>query len=214
MIVLYFICFVIFIIFICVYLSKVDTSIFDYRRVSKKYYHYNDNNINYLFDKNNKTCYDIKTNKFLDYYSNCDNLLVQYRRNYFKKITEDEYLNLFKNYICNCKVGDGSDIHVSKVYDFKKEYNKLDKKYKIGSYTAPYYSSNIYISSEDDNRSLFSVFLDGDFCKKACVACGTCLDEYDIMIDYIDKKIKEKEDKIKEKELRNKMVEDICQKII
>ena len=164
----------------------------------------------YLLNLRNNTCYYVEKNKFEDY--DCRECL-EFMDSRNKKISEYTYKKLLKNKICNCKVGDGFNIHSTHSYDPILEYNTLNKKYKL-ELDNDVFDDSIYASVLDVNTNEFKflIRIEGVRYKKACFACGTCLDEHKTMIDDIDRKIKEREDFIKNKEWKDKMVEDICQK--
>ena len=125
------------------------------------------------------------------------------------EISKDKYESLYKNHICNCEIGTGSNIReATSPYSLEEvekilkenfpEYNiKYDSKY---SSCALYY----YFILKDNVSKRFR--LKNLPRKKACLNCGTCLDE----IKYVIKDCQEFIYKMEEEEKINKQIEEIC----
>ena len=126
------------------------------------------------------------------------------------EISKNKYESLYKNHICNCEIGTGWNIRearnpysIEEVEKILKEkfpdYNiKYDSEY---SYDSLYYHFKI---SKDNNSKRFQ--LEKLPKKKACLNCGTCLDE----IKDVIKDCREFICKIEEETKINKQIEEIC----
>lgn len=165
-----------------------------------------------IFDTLNEIAINTYKNQYIDYRHFYDRY---YGLSTFEPITENEFNKLFKSRYCNCKGGEGYNIVTSKSYNIEEEYNKLNKGYKIEAIDGTslcYGNRRISVSTDKINMCCIVHLEKFVFKKKACIQCGTCLDEYDEMINSIDLAIKERIEEIKKEELEKKMADDICER--
>ena len=131
-------------------------------------------------------------------------------------ITTREFEKLFVNDVCACPVGEGRDIHTGYHYtidDFNEDerlgdYILLENpkgcSFLSGRPYSLYHACDKRFISGMTELSLW--YYKTPYYKKACVACRTCMDEYEKGIKEILKAINKYEEKLK----RDKRVEEIC----
>lgn len=124
------------------------------------------------------------------------------------EITKEEYDKLLKNSICNCPVGEGTNIKKSinpytskEILDaVKNKFNGFDISFLDQEIDHSNFYPRVVLVFEINGK--YEVKVKGDYYKKACLNCGTCFDEISKVYEIFQKKI----DEIKE----DKMVLDIC----
>jgi len=117
------------------------------------------------------------------------------------EISKEEFDNNFKNIICDCPVGEGTNIKFGAKYNVYDEFIKLYPHLKdlIEDFNREEY--NGYCSNEFviyGNTYSFT----GNFYKKACLNCGKCLSDYE--------KLKKEFEKIINRIKELKLIEEIC----
>jgi hypothetical protein len=119
----------------------------------------------------------------------------------WNEISKEEFDNNFKNVICDCPVGEGTNIKFGAKYNVYDEFIKL----------YPHLKDNIEDFNESGNHAgYFNMFiidgnkyyLKGCFYKKACLNCGKCLSDYE--------KLKKEFEKIINRIKELKLIEEIC----
>ena len=185
--------------------TKEDTM--EFKITDERYFYHHINSrgeiIEYVSNNFSNRAYCISDNTFWEMEPRCFYLFKSC------EISKDKYESLYKNHICNCEIGAGSNIRESANPYSLEEVEKILKEnfpeYNI-KYDSKYSSCALYYYFTSKGNDLKRFRLKNLPRKKACLDCGTCLDEIKDVIKDFQKFIC----KMEEEKKINKQIEEIC----